>query len=85
MEDEAKNDQANEPGANYSTVNHNHVRVFNSFEEANEAQRAYWASLTPEELFANLRKLIIASYGLTSEIDTSAAAKRITIREYREH
>jgi hypothetical protein len=44
-------------------VDRTKIRVFNSFEERDAADREYWKSLTPEELLTALEMMRQIAYG----------------------
>lgn len=55
MEDQPEKNKAEEPGVDYSKWK---ITVFESFEEAEEADNAYYRGLTPEQRFEHFYKLM---------------------------
>lgn len=78
------NSEVNEPGTAYNVTGHGSIAIYTSFEAQRDAQRAYWATLTPQQLLLNLKELIKASFGIKDDnIPISQLSKRITIRQHR--
>jgi hypothetical protein len=48
-------------------VDRNEIRVFDSFAERDESDRAYWKSLTPEERLTALEMMRQVAYGYTED------------------
>jgi hypothetical protein len=55
--------QSRQPDAAPPKLDKSVVRVFNSFEEADQADREYWWSKTPEERLRELERLRQLNYG----------------------
>jgi hypothetical protein len=64
-DDELLNTQkVEEPSLNYIK---NDIQSFNSFEDMENEQLKYFASLTPTQLLINLKQLVIRSFGIKDE------------------
>jgi len=68
------NNELNEPAASYSKKR---ITFFLSFEEMENYQLAYYASLLPEELLQNHKLLSMAAYGLDKEPDAINMQRKI--------
>jgi len=56
------------------------IRIFKDHDEQREEMYKYWASITPVQRMADLRDLIIMSFGLTPEkIKKAVSSRKITI------
>jgi CRISPR-associated endonuclease Csn1 len=53
------------------------LKKFNSFDEMEQDQLTYYASLTPEELLRSLKRLSMAAYGIKNEEDLPIPDRKI--------
>ena len=60
MEEEKKQNQANEPQPAYSRP----FKIFNSFEEQQEYELSEMSKLTGEEILKQMRQMINVAYGM---------------------
>jgi hypothetical protein len=75
-----KKQELNEPHVPYGALRDKKIRIFHSFEEQEDEMIEYWASISPMQRLANLRKMILISYGLTDEkLSLHKRAKTIQI------
>ncbi len=70
-------DKLNEPEATYKKT----ITAFNSFDEMEEAQLKYFASLSPEELLRNNKKMSLAAYGLNSKSKATQPDRKIKFKK----
>lgn len=63
----------NEPEAAYKKT----ITFFNSFDEMENDQLKYFASLSPEELLQNHKKMSLASFGLKEETFSNKSERKI--------
>jgi len=56
------------------------LKIFNSFEEVENDQLTYFASLTPEELLNNLKKLTKSAFGISDEQSLNNPDRKIKFR-----
>ena len=74
----SEEENINEPASQYFT--NPELKIYNSFEEQEDDQRKYSASLTPIERLRQTVELIIRSYGYTREsLKSQDSDNKVTI------
>ena len=67
---------ASEPEAAYEKKT---IQRFSSFEERDNDRLKYFASLSPEELLKNLKKMALISFGIKDEAELKNAPRIINL------
>lgn len=62
-------------------MNNKHVTFFTSFDEMENDQLKYFASLQPEELLKNHKELSLAAFGLKKDPGAKALVRKIKFKK----